>query len=39
MNDYQHINSQEELEQLIDRYFDGMTSVEEEDALRSCLAR
>ena len=39
MNDYQHINSQEELEQLIDRYFDGMTSVEEEDALRFCLAR
>ncbi len=39
MNDSQYINSQQELEELIERYFNGMTTVEEEAILRSCLAR
>ena len=38
MNDFQHINSPEGLEQLIERYFDGMTTVEEEALLRHALA-
>ena len=37
MNDLQHINSPEGLEQLIERYFDGMTTVEEEALLRHML--
>ena len=32
------ITNQEELEQLIDRYFEGDTTVEEEQTLRQCLA-
>ena len=40
MQDLQrHITSRQELEQLIERYFDGLTTVEEEAALRACLAR
>ena len=40
MQDLQrHITSRQELEQLIERYFDGLTTVEEETALRACLAR
>ena len=38
MKDFSPINSQQELEQLIERYFDGMTTVEEEDTLRRTLA-
>ena len=38
MNNYHHINTQAELEQLIDRYYDGETSVQEEQELRQCLA-
>lgn len=38
MKDFSPINSQQELEQLIERYFDGMTSVEEEETLRRTLA-
>ncbi len=38
MNDFHHITTQQELERLIERYFDGMTTVEEEKALRSHLA-
>ncbi len=38
MNNYHHINTQAELEQLIDRYYDGDTSVQEEQELRQCLA-
>lgn len=38
MNTIHHISSQAELEQLINRYFDGETSIEEEQALRQCLA-
>lgn len=34
MSNYRPISSQQELEQLIERYFDGMTTVEEEAALR-----
>ena len=40
MQDLQrHITSRQELEQLIERYFDGLTTVEEEAALSACLAR
>ena len=40
MQDLQrHITSRQELEQIIERYFDGLTTVEEEAALRACLAR
>ncbi len=38
MSNYRPISSQQELEQLIERYFDGMTTVEEEAALRHELA-
>lgn len=38
MNTNHHINNQAELEQLISRYFDGETTVQEEQALRQCLA-
>ena len=34
MSNYRPISSQQELEQLIERYFDGKTTVEEEAALR-----
>ena len=33
-----HITTQAQLEQLIGRYFEGETSVQEEQALRQCLA-
>ena len=33
-----HITNQADLEQLIDRYFDGETTVQEEQALREVLA-
>lgn len=33
-----HITNQAELEQLIDRYFDGETTVQEEQSLREALA-
>ena len=38
MNKNQHISNQAELEQLIERYFDGETSVQEEQVLREILA-
>ena len=38
MNKNHHITSQAELEQLIDRYFDGETTVQEEQMLRETLA-
>ena len=38
MNTYQHITNQAELEQLISRYFDGETTVKEEQMLRDALA-
>ena len=38
MNTYQHITNQAELEQLISRYFDGETTVKEEQMLRDTLA-
>lgn len=38
MKDSRTINCQQELEKLIERYFDGMTSVGEEDAMRRTLA-
>ena len=38
MNKNQHISNQAELEQLIERYFDGETSVQEEQMLRETLA-
>ena len=38
MNKNQHISNQAELEQLIERYFDGETSVQEEQMLREILA-
>ena len=38
MNTFHHITNQDELEQLIDRYFDGETSVQEEQQLRETLA-
>ena len=38
MNTFHHITNQAELEQLIDRYFDGETNVQEEQALREALA-
>ena len=38
MNANHHINNQAELEQLISRYFDGETTVQEEQALREALA-
>ena len=38
MNTIHHISNQAELEQLIDRYFDGETSIQEEQILREALA-
>ena len=38
MNKTHHITTQAELERLIDRYFDGETTVQEEEALREALA-
>jgi len=38
MSNYRQITSQQELEQLIERYFDGMTTVNEEKELRWHLA-
>lgn len=38
MNTNHHITNQAELEQLIERYFDGETSVQEEQMLRAALA-
>lgn len=38
MNKLQKINSQTELEQLIERYFDGETSLQDEQMLREALA-
>ncbi|MBR4829013.1 MAG: hypothetical protein IKZ92_04340 [Muribaculaceae bacterium] len=38
MNKLQKINSQAELEQLIERYFDGETSLQEEQLLKQTLA-
>ena len=38
MNKNQHISIQADLEQLIERYFDGETSVQEEQMLREILA-
>lgn len=38
MNTNYHITDQSELEMLINRYFDGETSVQEEQALRETLA-
>ena len=38
MNNKHHITTQAELEQLISRYFDGETSVQEEQELREVLA-
>ena len=38
MNTFHHITNQTELEQLIDRYFDGETRVQEEQLLRKTLA-
>ena len=38
MNKNQHISNQAELEQLIERYFDGETSVQEEQMLCEILA-
>ena len=39
MKDLLHITNQQELEQLIERYFDGMTTIEEEDMMRQVLAQ
>ena len=38
MKNSQYISSQAELEALIERYFEGITSLEQEDAMRQCLA-
>lgn len=38
MNNRQHISNQAELEQLIGRYFDGETTIEEEQTLGAVLA-
>lgn len=38
MNEFHHISSQQELERFIERYFDGMTTLAEEEMLRTCLA-
>ena len=38
MNTIHHISNQAELEQLIDSYFDGETSIQEEQMLRETLA-
>ena len=38
MKKSQYISSQAELEALIERYFEGLTTLEQEDAMRQCLA-
>ena len=38
MKDLEQITTQAQLEQLIERYFDGMTSLQEENAMRQVLA-
>ena len=38
MKKSQYISTQAELEALIERYFEGMTSLEQEDAMKQCLA-
>jgi len=38
MNQDHHISNLADLEQLISRYFDGETTVQEEQALKNCLA-
>ena len=38
MKKSQYISTQAELEALIEQYFEGMTSLEQEDAMRQCLA-
>lgn len=39
MREYRYITSQQELEKLIGQYFDGMTTIDEEKALRWTLAQ
>ena len=38
MKKSQYISTQAELEALIERYFEGMTTLKQEDAMRRCLA-
>ncbi len=38
MKKSQYISSQAELEALIERYFEGLTTLEQEDAMKQCLA-
>ena len=38
MKKSQYISSQAQLEALIEQYFEGMTTLEQEDAMRQCLA-
>ena len=38
MRDLQHITTQAELEELIGQYFEGETTIEEENAMRQVLA-
>lgn len=38
MKESQYISSQAQLEALIEQYFEGMTTLEQEDAMRQCLA-
>lgn len=38
MKKSQYISSQAQLEALIERYFEGMTTLEQENAMRQCLA-
>ena len=38
MKETLHISTQAELEALIGQYFEGMTTLEQEDAMRRCLA-
>ena len=38
MKKSQYISSQAQLEALIERYFEGTTTLEQEDAMRQCLA-
>ena len=38
MRDLQHITTQAELEELIGQYFEGETTIEEENAIRQALA-
>ena len=38
MKKSQYISSQAQLEALIEQYFEGMTTLEQEDAMKQCLA-